>query len=48
MGFLGLFIGPALMVVLVMLWREFIQDLTEIKARRAVTGQDAAPPAGQV
>lgn len=39
MGFLGLFIGPALMVVLVMLWREFIQDLTEIKARRA--GDDA-------
>lgn len=34
MGFLGLFIGPALMVILVMLWREFIQDLTEIKARR--------------
>lgn len=34
MGFLGLFIGPALMVILVMLWREFIQDLTELKARR--------------
>lgn len=27
MGFLGLFIGPALMVILVMLWREFIADL---------------------
>lgn len=35
MGFLGLFIGPALMVILVMLWREFIQDLTEIRARKA-------------
>jgi len=27
MGFLGLFIGPALMAVLVMLWREFVQDI---------------------
>lgn len=27
MGFLGLFIGPALMAVLVMLWREFVHDI---------------------
>lgn len=27
MGFLGLFIGPALMAILVMIWREFIQEI---------------------
>lgn len=27
MGFLGLFIGPALMAILVMIWREFIQEV---------------------
>lgn len=26
MGFLGLFIGPALMAVLVTIWREFVQE----------------------
>lgn len=29
MGFLGLFIGPALMAVLVTIWREFVQDIKD-------------------
>lgn len=38
MGFLGLFIGPALMAILVTIWREFVYDL--ITNRSA----DPAPP----
>lgn len=29
MGFLGLFIGPALMAILVTIWREFVQDISD-------------------
>jgi predicted PurR-regulated permease PerM len=40
MGFLGLFIGPALMALLVTMWREFIQD---IRGQSLITEETEKP-----
>ncbi|KKB10527.1 ABC transporter permease [Devosia geojensis] len=45
MGFVGLFLGPVLMALLVSIWREWVRDLdaSEVEAREAEIAGTAAP-----
>ena len=46
MGFLGLFIGPVLMALLVAIWREWLREveLADESVSEAPAGPDSAPP----
>lgn len=44
MGFVGLFIGPVLMALLVAIWREWLREADMVEVRPTIVAVPAAPP----